>query len=140
MKTGFVPRSQILFGNAFPQRSALYTSDMTRSVMEGIPKRSLGTRNAERHGRHSQTEFGNEKNASAWEREKKLSFVGCISDSVMHHSYFLPRFDCFLCMTLRLYTLPELRLYTLPELMFYLMKPVFPPNLSITTRIIYNKG
>jgi len=38
-------RSQIPFGNAFPQRSALYTSDMTLRVMEGIPKQSLGTRN-----------------------------------------------------------------------------------------------
>jgi len=33
----------------------------TQSVGTGIPKQSLGTRNAERRGRHSQTEFGNEK-------------------------------------------------------------------------------
>jgi hypothetical protein len=39
----FYSRSQIPFWNAFPQRSALYTSDMTLRVMEGIPKRSLGT-------------------------------------------------------------------------------------------------
>ena len=46
-------RSQTPFGNAFPQRSALHyfstrfwflVGSMTRSVMEGIPKRSLGTR------------------------------------------------------------------------------------------------